>query len=110
MSEVVVDMDPLIEKVTQRITKRCEYHGLESYSLIAYITHGLPPGGFLTAVLEDKLVEAASRADDFNKHHLYEWASVMYNDVPLPARGSRENVTKWLRHRGLRGLKGGEPT
>jgi hypothetical protein len=109
MSEVTVD--PLVEKITQRIRTRCQMHGVEPDSLILYVTDGLEPGGFLTAVLEDSLVQAAARADSHNMLKLYEWASVMYNDIPMDARGSKENVRKWIRHGGLKGLIAGpEPS
>ena len=96
--------EELIASLTERLQKRCDEHGLEAHSLIGYVINGWQPGGFLTAVLENKLVEAATRADDHNMRRLYGWAVVMYNDVPRDARGSPEAVAKWLRHGGLRGL------
>lgn len=96
--------ETLKQKVADRITKRCDEYGLESTTLVNYVINGWEPGGFLTAVLEDKLVESAARADDHNLSRLYYWAQVMYSEVPADARGSREKVTKWLRHGGLCGL------
>jgi hypothetical protein len=96
----------LIERVNSRIRARCAQYGLSDYAggVVRYVEQGLQPGGFLTAVLEDSLKEAAMQADDVNQTKLFEWACVMYNDVPMDARGSKEKVAKWIAHGGMRGL------
>ena len=71
---------------------------------VAAIEHGWEPGGFLMAVLEDRLTESFCRADGWNQQRMLGWATVMYNDVPRDARGSKEHVGRWIAHRGLRGL------
>ena len=77
-------------------------------SVILYVDHGIPPGGFLRAVLENNLTEAAAQADEINKHHLYDWACVMYNEIPQIARGSREMVDRWLKfYEDIRNTRGG---
>lgn len=62
-----------------------------------YIDKGWQPGSFLYAVLCNDLVEAASRADDINKHLLFEWASLLYNEIPRNAWGSPEVVNAWMK-------------
>ena len=66
--------------------------------LIRYFNQRIPPGHFLTAVLENNLVEAVNRADDENVHCLKAYVMWLYN-VP-PGRptgwGSQKAVTEWL--------------
>ena len=64
--------------------------------VIGYLVHRIEPGGFLRAVLENDLMEAASRADHINKHCLFEWAQLLY-DLPRNTWGSKEVVSEWLR-------------
>lgn len=70
-----------------------------------YVDSGQPPGNFLQAVLENKLMEAALYADDTNKHYLHDWAKWLYN-IPRAAWGSAEAVKTWIEHKGLHGLGG----
>ena len=67
--------------------------------LIRYLEEGIKPGSFLTAVLENKLVEAYSRADSINTECMREWVELLYNELPLEAWGSPEKVTKWMNQR-----------
>ena len=60
-----------------------------------YIDYGLPPGGFLTAVLENSL-SAAAHADHINIHLLKEWHQFCYWELPHNAWGSREKVKDWI--------------
>ena len=61
-----------------------------------YLEHGIPPGGFLTAVLENDLFAAVSRADQQNLASLKDWVVFIYNEVPNSAHGSPEKVDKWV--------------
>ena len=61
-----------------------------------YIEHGILPGGFLTAVLENDLMGAISKADDFNKRRLHDYGMFLYNEVPASCFGSPEAVQKWI--------------
>ena len=62
-----------------------------------YIFDRIEPGGFVFAVLSNELVWAAEKADFTNQRLLFEWASLMYNGVPMGLRGSREIVDAHLR-------------
>jgi hypothetical protein len=64
-----------------------------------YIEHGVEPGGFLRAVLSDKLVAAFGRADDTNRAAMYDWATWLYNECPTAAWGSPEKVDAWIEAR-----------
>ena len=61
-----------------------------------YVEDRIPPGGFLTAILENKLMESFLRADKENKEVLFEIVSYCYNKLPICCWGSPEKVEKWL--------------
>ncbi len=64
-------------------------------SIHAYI-QGRPPGGFLRAVLENNLKEAALGADEQNARHLADIVAFVYWTVPAFAWGSPEAVSRYL--------------
>ena len=64
-----------------------------------YIEHRVPPGGFLKAVLQNELIEAANRADEENAIHLRDWCVFLYNYLPVESYGSTENYTNWIKER-----------
>ena len=66
-----------------------------------YIFQGIPPGGFVMAILSDKLVESFLCADETNLMYMHEIAGHLYNCVPMKTRGSKERVIKWLEARRL---------
>ncbi len=68
-------------------------HDRESMRL--YVEHGILPGGFLTACLENNLSEAMVRADKINRECLLDIVSFLYNEIPSPAWGSPEKVRQW---------------
>lgn len=71
-------------------------------SLEHYVNEGVHPGGFLTAVLENNLVEAFSHADTQNTRLMRWYAELLYNDIPSGCWGSPVKVENWVRHQGLR--------
>lgn len=70
-----------------------------------YVEQGIPPGGFATAVLENKLAESFLKADTDNTHYMREWAVFMWEEMPTAAWGSTEKVAAWIAHNGLKGIK-----
>lgn len=66
------------------------------YGLVNYIYHKKPTGGFLNCVLQNDLINAVSRADDFNRKNLAAYVVFMYNNVPSVCWGSVERVQQWL--------------
>ena len=60
-----------------------------------YLQHGIMPGGFLQAVLENKLKESFERADDISRAALPDIVHYLYNFIPMAAWGSPERVTEW---------------
>ena len=61
-----------------------------------YVMHGVPPGSFLTAVLENNLSEAFAQADDDNARAMRGWVQFLYNFTPGPSQGSPEAVEAWI--------------
>ena len=61
-----------------------------------YVEDRIPPGGFLTSVLENDLTESFGRADKENREALYEIVGYVYNKIPSVCWGSPEKVEKWL--------------
>ena len=53
-------------------------------------------GHFLTAVLENDLMEAACRADVYNEPALAEIAKYVVHTLPTVCYGSKEKVHNWL--------------
>lgn len=74
--------------------KLCPAHLVES--LTRYAEHGVPVGGFLTACLENNLLEAIARADGENLPLLPHIVAWLYEYMPFGAWRSRENVEAWL--------------
>lgn len=66
--------------------------GLERYR-----DHGVLPGQFLTAILENDFMEAAGRADDENLSNLPAYAGYLYNKMPRGSWGNKEIVAAWAK-------------
>lgn len=64
--------------------------------LINYGWDRIPTGGFLRAVLENDLKQACARADDVNRHRLFDIVNLMYNELDFDCQGSPEKVKAWL--------------
>ena len=62
-----------------------------------YINHGIMPGHFLTAVLENDLKEAVSQADDNNMKNIPAYMGYLYNEAPSGCYGSPEKVKAWTK-------------
>lgn len=67
-------------------------------ALEAYVNHGVEPGGFLMAVLENDLMKACARADGQNKGRFFDIVQQVYHRVPSRAWGSLERVAAWIEH------------
>lgn len=61
-----------------------------------YINHGVEPGDFLTAVIENDLAEAVGRADAENMHNLPAYVGYLYNEAPSQCWGSPEKMKAWI--------------
>ena len=66
-------------------------------SIDRYITHGIPTGSFLEAVLCNDLMEAMGLADMGNRLALFEICDYIYNETPSGCHGSPEKVRAWMK-------------
>ena len=65
-------------------------------ALERYLNHGIMPGSFMTAVLENNLREAFGRADIDNEANLKNIVGYIYNHLPSNSWGSPERVCEYL--------------
>ena len=79
--------DPLCDDLSDLMQE-----GIENY-----LCHGLSPGGFLTAVLANDLMSAASRADHWNKTRIVPIAKWILHNAPAASFGSYEKVNSWCK-------------
>ena len=73
-----------------------------------YIQHGIKPGKFLQAVMENNLVDALAQADLTNRQHLHAYSRLLYNCLPSRNAnetpwGSPESVAAWIKLGGFEG-------
>lgn len=61
-----------------------------------YVEDRKDPGGFLSAVIRNDLLDAACRADRTNLPLLREYAQWFYNVAPYGCAGSPEKMRAWL--------------
>jgi hypothetical protein len=69
-----------------------------------WIQNGIPPGDFLTAVLNNDLRESFGRADHTNRYALFEIVKWLWNNAPSPCWGDPDRVKQWAEVGGLVGL------
>jgi len=61
-----------------------------------FLTKGINPGQFMTAVLSNNLMDAMARADEETVGDLKSITMFIYNDVPGMCHGTRAKVSEWL--------------
>ena len=66
-----------------------------------YIENGIEPGGFLSAVLCNDLLEACGRADDENRTLIFQYVQFFYCCAPSECWGSPAKFNAWCAHGGL---------
>lgn len=64
-------------------------------ALDKWAQQGIPPGGFLRAVLEDSLSKAMGKADKENMANMPAICAYVYNRIPAACWGSEEKVMLW---------------
>lgn len=64
-------------------------------SITRHVEHGVDPGHFVTAVLENDLKGAFMAADDQNRRDMHEIVAYCFNEIPSPCWGSPEKVKAW---------------
>ena len=73
------------------------------YAIKAWIERGEHPGGFLTALLSNDLMDAFGRADEDNTAAMRNWVVYLYNYAPSGCFGSPEKFKAWEARGGLLG-------
>ena len=81
-----------------RIVPAAEAAGLGhlALGLERWIDHGIEPGSFLMAVIENDLRRACENADIGNRAQLFEIVSLLYNHAPAGCWGSPERARAWV--------------
>ena len=77
-------------------------------ALSRYVYDGIEPGSFLTNALENNLKGAVITADDENIKLLTAYMSVFLRELPWTCWGSRQEVQRWMKIGGLRGIEAKE--
>lgn len=73
--------------------------------VLRYLKHGIEPGQFLRAILENNLKEAYARADEINIECIKAWVIWLMYRCPAAAQGSPEIVQDWIARGGMTGEK-----
>lgn len=60
-----------------------------------WVTHGIPAGHFVMAVLANDLHGAISRADERSLAALHSIVAYVYNEIPNNAWGSPDKLRAW---------------
>lgn len=64
-------------------------------ALRRWVTEGIEPGGFVSAILENNLFEAFARADAENSLIIKNYLLFLYNHAPAGCYGSKEKCNAW---------------
>ena len=85
-------------RITENQKLKMDEYGIPEYmqgGIIRYYEHGIQPGSFLTAVINNDLREAVGRADDTNVHCLHKYIMWFYNQAPMGSWGFEGATEKW---------------
>ena len=89
-----------IDRAEQHYLQRLDAREVPEHlhaGIIAYLTAGVPPGGYLRAVLSNDLTEAVKRADASGREGgLIALVMFLFHDAPHPAWGSPKAVSDWM--------------
>lgn len=61
-----------------------------------YVEHGIEPGGFLTAIIQNNLSQAIGQADTENMKNIPAFVAYFYNECPIGCWGSKEKMESWI--------------
>lgn len=65
-------------------------------AIVRYLEEGIPPGGFLQAIIANDLKGAVGRADSENITRIGDYVTFFYNYAPSTSWGSQEKMDSWL--------------
>lgn len=87
-------------KLTKESKDAMFEHGIPEYmhdAIIRFYENGFPPGSFLSAVIDNDLKDACGRADDTNRHCLFNYIMWFYNEAPNGTWGFSGATSKWCK-------------
>ena len=61
-----------------------------------YVEHGLQPGSFLCAIIQNNLSQAVGLADNENLKNIPAFIAYLYNECPGNCWGSPEKMKSWM--------------
>lgn len=76
-----------------------QFPAVEAHMRLAlerYLNGGVTPGNFLTAVLENNLMNAVRVADQYNRAHLATIVGYLMEHMPVSSWGNRQLVDSWM--------------
>lgn len=104
-----VQLERALELADKQLRRSCLDSKIPEYmieGLVRYVLYGVKPGSFLVSAIANDLIGAAIKSDDENKKVLFNWAMVLYRDLPTESKGSYEIVEGWVSLNGLEGWLG----
>lgn len=70
-----------------------------------YVEHGVPPGGFVRAVLANDLMGAFKAADMNNTCSMHEIVCYVYSEIPAGCHGSHAIIDEWINNKRKQRMK-----
>lgn len=67
--------------------------------IVGYLSLGIEPGSFLSAVIANDLSRAAENADGTNRVLLWDYVNWFYNHAPSESWGSLAKMEQWMSDR-----------
>jgi len=86
--------------LTQRAKDKMTEYGIPGYmhgGIVRYYENGIPPGDFLSAVINNDLKEACGRADGTNIDALKAYVMWFYNCAPMGTWGYANATEDYIR-------------
>ena len=65
------------------------------YGIARYVSHGVSPGGFLCAVIDNNLSRAIGNGDDVSRAAIVEIVGWFYNEAPRGCWGDAKRHKAW---------------
>ena len=87
-------------KLTNEQKEAMHECGIPDYmhgGIVRYYENGIPPGGFLCAVIDNDLRDACGKADDTNRQCLFNYIRWFYNHAPSGTWGYPGAVNDWCK-------------
>jgi len=90
---------PLAKQATKHIPTQSQVEVME------YLDNGIAPGSFVRSILENNLMMATIKADNYSASKLYAYGR-MLSVLPPACYGSKDKVNAWLERKGFNNYKG----